>query len=111
MYLHEEPGDQGFPDVEVVVPTGKVSARAAEVEPVHDSGQLLSHIVRALQRPVVDKVVIAPLRVFLACKSKYNTGLHVLLYEHYIVEFISNKYKRWFSNISISFDYYKFVHP
>lgn len=78
-YLHEEPGDQGFPDVEVVVPTGKVSAGAAEVEPVHDPGQLLSHIVRALQRPVVDKVVIAPLGVFLACKSKYNTVLHVLL--------------------------------
>lgn len=32
-------------------------------------------------------------------------------YVHYIVEFISNKYKGWFSNISISFDYYKFVHP
>ena len=44
-YLHEESCHQCFPDVHIVIPTVEVSAAASQVEPVHDSGELLPDIV------------------------------------------------------------------
>ena len=52
--LHEEPGAERLPDVHVVVLAGEVSAGPLEVEPVHDSAQLLSHVISGLERSVVD---------------------------------------------------------
>ena len=68
-YLHEEASDQGLPDVDVVVATAEVGAGASQVEPVHDARQLLSHVVRTLQWPIVDEVVIRPLRVIVICSN------------------------------------------
>lgn len=44
-YLHEEPRDEGLPDVEVVVLAAELGAGPAKVEAVHDPRQLLSHVV------------------------------------------------------------------
>ena len=52
----------------VVVSAGEVGGGALEVEPVHDAGQLLSHVVRGLEGAVVDEVIIAPLGVLVVCK-------------------------------------------
>ena len=67
VHLHEEAHDERLPDVDVVVTTRELGAGPAQVEPVHDPRKLLSYIVSALHRPVVDEVVVAPLRVFLIC--------------------------------------------
>jgi hypothetical protein len=61
--LHEEAGDQGLSDVDIVVAAGEFGAGALQVETVHDSGQLGSNAVGALQRTVVYKVLVAPRRV------------------------------------------------
>ena len=66
-YLHEEASDESLPDVDVIVATAEVCAGATQVEAVHDAGQLLSHIVSTLHGPVVDEVVICPLRVIMVC--------------------------------------------
>ena len=44
-HLHKEAGTQSFPDVEIVIFAGEVSAGPLEIEPVHDPTQLLSHII------------------------------------------------------------------
>lgn len=62
--LHEESSDKCLANVDVVVFGGELCGSALEVEPVHDSRQLLSHVVSGLKGTVVDKVVVAPLRVF-----------------------------------------------
>lgn len=59
--LHEEAGNESLPDVQVIIPGAEVRARSSEVESVHDPGQLRSHLVCTLQRPVVDEVVVTPL--------------------------------------------------
>ena len=64
-YLHEEARHKGLADVEIIVAAGEVCAAAFQVEAVHDAGQLLAHVVRTLQGPEVDEVVIAPLGVLL----------------------------------------------
>ena len=61
--LHEEPRAEGPPDVHVVVLGGEVRGGALEVESVHDAAQLLPHVVRRLEAPVVAEVVVAPCRV------------------------------------------------
>ena len=45
-HLHEEACDKGLPDVDVVVSACEVCRRALQVESVHDSSQLLPHVVR-----------------------------------------------------------------
>ena len=66
-HLHEEAGDERLPDVDVVVAGGEVGGAARHVEPVHDPGQLLAHVVGRLQRPVVDEVVVAPVGILHVC--------------------------------------------
>lgn len=60
--LHEESCDQCSANVDVVVSAGELCAAAGQAEAVHDPGQLLAHVVGRHQRPVVHKVVVAPLR-------------------------------------------------
>lgn len=62
--LHEESSDKCLADVDVVVFGGKLCGSTLEVKPVHDSRQLLSHVISRLKGTIVDKVVITPLRVF-----------------------------------------------
>lgn len=62
--LHEESSDKCLANVDVVVFGGELCGSAFEVEPVHDSRQLLSHVVSGLKGTVVDKVIVTPLRVF-----------------------------------------------
>ena len=88
-HLHEEARAESLPDVHVIVLWREVCARPLQVEPgkvhdvrpklqipkretdqivnstkkpVHDSAELLSHIVGRLQTSVVHKVVVAPLK-------------------------------------------------
>ncbi len=61
VHLHEEAGAERSADVDVVISAGELRAPAGQVEAVHDSGQLLPHVVSRHQWTVVDKVVIAPL--------------------------------------------------
>ena len=69
-YLHEEPGDERLPDVDVVVPGGEVGGAARHVEAVHDPGQLLPHVVGRLEGAVVDEVVVAPVGVLHVCGTQ-----------------------------------------
>lgn len=62
-HLAEEAGDESFPDVDVVVFAGELSAGAAEGEAVHDPGQLLPHTVGQLEGAVADKIIVAPLGI------------------------------------------------
>ena len=62
-HLAEEAGDESFPDVDVVVSAGELSAGAAEGEAVHDPGQLLPHTVGQLEGAVADKIIVAPLGI------------------------------------------------
>jgi len=63
--LHEVSRHQCFADVDVVISAGEVRAWSSEVEPIHDTWQLLADVVGALQWPEVDEVVIAPLRIIM----------------------------------------------
>jgi len=47
-HLHEEALHEGLSDVYIVVLRGEFSARAPQVEAVHDSSQLLAHVIRTL---------------------------------------------------------------
>ena len=76
-YLHEEASDERLPDVDVVVATAEVCAGATQVEAVHDAGQLLSHVVCTLHGPVVDEVVIGPLRVVMVCWTTSSVNCHI----------------------------------
>jgi len=62
-HLHEEPGDQRLPDVDVVLLGLKGGGLEREVEPLHDLGELGADIVGRLHRPVVDVVIVTPGRV------------------------------------------------
>lgn len=64
-HLHEESGNQRFANVNVVVFGSEFRRRSFQIEPVHDSRELLPHVVAALQGTVVDEIVVAPLGVFL----------------------------------------------
>lgn len=44
-HLHEEAGAERSSNVDVVISAGELCAPAGQVEAVHDSGQLLPHIV------------------------------------------------------------------
>ena len=68
--LHEEPRAEGPSDVDVVVLGGEVGGGALQVEPVHDAAQLLPHVVRRLEAPVVAEVVVAPRRVLNVLKRE-----------------------------------------
>lgn len=68
-HLHEEPLHEGLANVDVVVLRGELGAGALQVEAVHDASELLSDVVRGLQRSVVDEVLVAPLGVLVACKE------------------------------------------
>lgn len=68
--LHEETGNERLPDVNVVVPRVEVGGRALQIEPVHDARQLRAHVVRRRQRPVVDEVLVAPLRRLVICTTR-----------------------------------------
>ena len=101
-HLHEEAWAESLPDVHVIVLWCEVCARPLQVEPrkrilnkpiilitnfslqtieipVHDSAQLLSHIVRRLQTSVVHKVVVAPLKLKALSKRvlhiQFRTGI------------------------------------
>lgn len=58
--MHEEPFDESFANVNVIVFAVEVGAGFLQVEPLHDSGQLLADVVARLQRAIVDEVVVAP---------------------------------------------------
>lgn len=45
-YLHEIASQHGLPDVDVIVSAVEVGAAHLQVEPRHDSHQLLANIVR-----------------------------------------------------------------
>ena len=64
-HLHEMAADERHANVDVEVLWRELSRRALQVEPVHDARKLLTYVVGRLERPVVDEVVVAPLRVFL----------------------------------------------
>ncbi len=64
-HLHEMAADERHANVDVEVLWRELSRRALQVELVHDARQLLTCVVGRLERPVVDEVVVAPLRVFL----------------------------------------------
>lgn len=64
-YLHKKSSHKCFPDVQIIVTTVEVSAATCQVEPVHDSGKLLPHIVSWLEWSMLNKVVITPLYVFM----------------------------------------------
>lgn len=68
--LHEVASDKSLANVDVVISTGKVGTRAAQIEPIHDTSQLLANIVGALQWSEVDEVVVAPLRIIVICYLK-----------------------------------------
>lgn len=63
-YLHEETCHQSFSYVEIVVSAREVSAGSFQTEPVHDPRQLSADVVGALERSVVDKIVITPVGIF-----------------------------------------------
>lgn len=67
--LHEESLNEGLANVDVVVLRGELGAGALQVEAIHDASELLSDVVRGLQRSVVDEVLVTPLRVFVAWKE------------------------------------------
>ena len=69
--LHEESRAECPSDVDVVVLGGEVGGGALEVEAVHDAAQLLPHVVRRLEAPVVAEVVVAPRRVLNVLKREY----------------------------------------
>ena len=92
--LHEESRHEGLPDVEIVVSAGEVGTGSSQVESVHDPGQLLPHVVRALQGSVVDEVVVAPLRILLACIEKYEDAVLTVSIDSEMDEgFLSNDIK------------------
>lgn len=64
VYLHKVATDERFANVDVVIFRREFGRRALQVETVHDARQLLAHIVARLERPVVDEVLVAPLRIF-----------------------------------------------
>lgn len=65
--LHEIPRHESLANVDVIISTGEICTRSAQVESVHYTCQLLSHVIGTLQRPEVDEVVIAPLRIIVVC--------------------------------------------
>ena len=63
IYLHEKARYEGLPNVEVVILAGELSARSAEIEPIHDARELLTDVVCWLQGTVANKIIVAPLIV------------------------------------------------
>lgn len=61
--MHEVSRHECLPNPDVVLPATEVGADTPQVESVHDPGQLCPHVVRILQRSVVDEVVVTPLHV------------------------------------------------
>lgn len=64
VYLHEEARDQGFANVDVVVLASELCRCPFQVEPVHNTGKLLADVVTRFEGPIVDEIVVTPLRIF-----------------------------------------------
>lgn len=64
--LHEESLHESLANVDVIVLRCELGARTFQVEAIHDASELLSNIVGRLQRAIVNEVLVAPLRVFIA---------------------------------------------
>lgn len=79
-HLHEEPGDESLSDVDVVVSGIEIGRGPLQIEPIHDPGQLLPHVVRRFERAVIHEVVVAPLHVLHICKE---TSLTVIDFAHF----------------------------
>ena len=80
-YLHKKSSHKCFPDVQIIVATVEISAATCQVEPVHDSGKLLPHIVSWLEWSMLNKVVVTPLYVFMVYVTikitvKYNNRIN-----------------------------------
>lgn len=69
-YLHKESSHKCLPDVHIIITTVEVCAASCKVESFHDSGELLSYIVCWLERPLLNKVIIAPLDIFMVWKKR-----------------------------------------
>lgn len=84
-YLHKKSCHQCLPDVYIIITTVEVSATSSKIEPVHDPGKLLSHIISRFERTMLDEVIITPLSIFMICKWRLK--------------------KVWFNNLTPKSDY------
>ena len=62
--LHKETGADRFPDIHIVFLASKLGGDERKVEALHDPHELRTDIVCLLKSSVVDKVLIAPIRIF-----------------------------------------------
>ena len=75
-HLHEEARSYAASQVLVVLGAVEVSAEQGQGELAHDTGQLVPHAVSALQRPVVDEVLIAPFLLLIRLRIPMNASVN-----------------------------------
>lgn len=64
-HLHKKARNKRFSNINIIVATSEVSTRSLQTKSIHDPRELSAYIVSALQRTVVDEIVVTPSRIFM----------------------------------------------
>lgn len=78
MYLHEEALHESFSYVHVVVLGREIGACSLQIKAIHNSWQLLPHIIGLFQRPEIDEILVAPVCVLVTCNAYWRWSEHEL---------------------------------
>ena len=68
--LHKKSCNQRFSYIDIVILGCEICRSSLQAETIHDTRELLPHIVAWLQRSVVNKIVITPLRILRVCEQQ-----------------------------------------
>lgn len=66
-HLHKEARHHRLANVGVVVFAGEIGAVARHLEAIENAAQLRPHVVRRLERTVLQKVFVAPVVALVGC--------------------------------------------
>lgn len=101
-YLHKESSHKCLPDVHIIITTVEVCAASCKVESFHDSGELLSYIVCWLERPLLNKVIIAPLDIFMVWKKRTGKFFSHKRHPFNLLQWTENQQKKWEEAVSLN---------